>query len=772
MFERGGYMAGYFPSKDQEGRDFLLLVVKRTFDIDLVEGKCKPADQQAELVLGDEYHGKEDPFASSIRYESDLAPWKTKKDIVFLGSAHAPGGKESPSWDVTLKVGAWERTLRVFGPRKVQWIPPREEGKGKTKTLEPQPPVIGDPEPIAEVELIYENAYGGFATYYPPDPDAFRKAVATEQKKTKEKKEVEEKKAAEELAKQEAAEEKKAAATSRKEEEIRKKGYFYHGVKRADEEPDVAFEIELGSRKLKAHDGTMVLDVAELAEAEAREAAEAAREAKAKTAAELDPLSERGTLIANIGELADVAAVLTEEADDERLAFQRQQALEAGSAESHTRVIKLADVGDEVTADDSWIQEQKREREDFYDGLGMDQTKAVAWEEGDFPRLPCPTNFVGKGFALGHSKQALDGLVMPQVEDPGALLKPLDLPVDPATLHLPTLPRPAGLGFINRSWVPRSYLAGLRPSEIEAAQHAMDQRLLEDFDSESDDDQLAIDALLDRAPQELQPAYYNAASPALQVAHLDGDELVHLTHLDAAGKTFFTLPGRRPEVRFDRGEGWEPVDVDLDTLVIDRPSETVTMVWRGRAPLSGLDELDDWPRADIDVHDWTVEEWRDKRHEAEIAAALLVKGAALVLGKDEVSDEEGAAFDQPIEAADTGLGGTKEESGTELREERAEDGALRDLQDREDVVLSDGVWVKETQDAQLSEEERLAQQEERDDRLRVRNAKEALRKKREADKKAKAEAEAKAAEQAKQKKSKKKKPGDATPPPKDGDVEE
>ena len=775
MFERSQYMTGYYPSKDIQGDDILLVVVKRTYSIDLVEAKCRVADKQDEINLADVYNGDEDPFKSSVKYESDLAPWKTKKDIVFVGKAYAPGGKPQKTFDVTLQVGPHKRSLRIFGPRKAQWVPPVErKRKGSEKEtgtgplVEHQPPIIGEPEPIDEVELIYENAYGGFATYYPDDPKLHRKAIRKERKKKKEKEEEKKKK-------EEAKEEAKAKAGKKKEEEAaakkkaeEKKSFFFDGIKDVADAPDDELEVEIGSRKLKAEGGTMVLDLAELAEAEEREELEAAaRDEAAANAAAAERALKDGARVADPDDLAALAAELSEDAEAEREAFEAQLAAETDRERESARSIDQADLGDEVTADDSWIDQGKREREAFYESLGLDPNTEVAWEEGEFPRFPCPTNFVGKGFALRNCEESLQDLELPLIEDPNALLKPEDLPIDPATMHLPVIPKPAGFGVVSRAWSPRVYLAGLLPPEIEEAQFNMDKQLVDELDPENEEDQATIDALMNREAKPMQPEYYNAAPASLQVDHLDGDEDVFLKNLDASGNTFFKLADSRPYVRMDRGEGWELVDVTLDTMVIDREEEKVLLLWRGTVGYGGIEELAEYPRLDIDIQDMGMIEWRDNLHREQIEAARR-KGKALRLGVDEIDEAEAAEFDSRIEKAGVGLHGIKEERPTDARETRQADGALLDV-DREDVILSDDGWIDETKRAQMTDEELKELELRADERKRVAEAKKNLKEKREEQERKKKEAEEAAA---KEKEKAKKKKEEEAPPEEDDDVDE
>lgn len=138
------FSALYFESKDVEGRDFGVFVLRGTFD--MVPGQVlRPCPKQDPIVDADEYYG--DPATSSLRMESDLAPFKPRTDIQILATAKAPGGRPLPDWLVKVKVGPVAKTLRVTGPRK--WV--RENGGYR----------LTDAEPTLEVPIRYENAFGG-----------------------------------------------------------------------------------------------------------------------------------------------------------------------------------------------------------------------------------------------------------------------------------------------------------------------------------------------------------------------------------------------------------------------------------------------------------------------------------------------------------------------------------------------------------------------------------------------------------------------------------
>ena len=139
-----------FPSLDFEsanvrGEDFQVFILRGTFHLD-DDGPLKPAREQESLVYADQYFG--DPGASSVRMESDLAPFKPNTDVHVIADAHAPAGRPARSGVVWVRVGPMEKRLRVTGPRS--W----ERGRVGLWRL-------SEPEPCLSVPIRYEHAYGG-----------------------------------------------------------------------------------------------------------------------------------------------------------------------------------------------------------------------------------------------------------------------------------------------------------------------------------------------------------------------------------------------------------------------------------------------------------------------------------------------------------------------------------------------------------------------------------------------------------------------------------
>ena len=118
-----------------------------THHCELREGRASPR-----LAFEDGYFGA--PLVSSVRGESDLAPFKPRCDVLVNATAFAPRGEEAARWPVRVRVvqpaGAevlLDKTLSVCGPR---WFERAEEDWS-----------LSEPEPALAVPVRWEHAYGG-----------------------------------------------------------------------------------------------------------------------------------------------------------------------------------------------------------------------------------------------------------------------------------------------------------------------------------------------------------------------------------------------------------------------------------------------------------------------------------------------------------------------------------------------------------------------------------------------------------------------------------
>jgi len=158
-------------------------------------------------------------------------------------------------------------------------------------------------------------------------------------------------------------------------------------------------------------------------------------------------------------------------------------------------------------------------------------------------------NPVGVGFAGKRKASELEGLPLPNLEDPRQRLqRPGDLSP------------PIGFGFVAPSWLPRRNYAG---TYDEGWQKNRAPYLPEDFD----------------------PRFFNAAHPALVFdRYLEGGEPVELLNACAEGPLRFTLPRCRLEV-VARVAG-SPVSppVHLETVLLEPDENRLCLTWRAAIP--------------------------------------------------------------------------------------------------------------------------------------------------------------------------------------------
>lgn len=107
-----------------------------------------PIDQG--FLSGDRFHDDDEERVGELLFADDFADLKLATDVLLRGTAHAGEGHKATDLTVSFHVGAWSKSLRVFGRRV--W------------TENPFHP-ISKPIPFTSVPLTYANAFGG-----PDDP--------------------------------------------------------------------------------------------------------------------------------------------------------------------------------------------------------------------------------------------------------------------------------------------------------------------------------------------------------------------------------------------------------------------------------------------------------------------------------------------------------------------------------------------------------------------------------------------------------------------------
>ena len=104
-----------FESRDEQRNDFGVIVLRGTFQIENGR-RLRLVQKQEPLIMADEYYGE--PGQSSLKYESSIAPYKPKTDILINANAYSPSGKPEKQWTAGIQFGSIKKEIQVTGPRR------------------------------------------------------------------------------------------------------------------------------------------------------------------------------------------------------------------------------------------------------------------------------------------------------------------------------------------------------------------------------------------------------------------------------------------------------------------------------------------------------------------------------------------------------------------------------------------------------------------------------------------------------------------------------
>ncbi len=138
-------VAGHTVGLEPSGRELLIVVVKGTFDLPAPGQIVQLAEKQMPLWLADGFTGE--PGLSAPRHEVDYAARKRACDVLLVGSAHAPEGRQVTRMQAALQVGPMRKAFEVVGDRVWQ--------AGLTGISS------SPPQPFARMPISYDVAFGG-----------------------------------------------------------------------------------------------------------------------------------------------------------------------------------------------------------------------------------------------------------------------------------------------------------------------------------------------------------------------------------------------------------------------------------------------------------------------------------------------------------------------------------------------------------------------------------------------------------------------------------
>lgn len=211
------------------------------------------------------------------------------------------------------------------------------------------------------------------------------------------------------------------------------------------------------------------------------------------------------------------------------------------------------------------------------------------------PTMPClyPRNHLGRGFVIKNVREAVEGLLLPNIEDP----------VDTLTwgrfftehfMHWERQPMPQGFGWFAKFWQPRAGYAGVMPAD-----RAVEQELRKAYAEVVPPAQRELYEQTQLPDMDFR--FFNGASQGLALPYLKGDEEVRLTNVVPEGRLSFYLPGDQPSLGLDVGLGLQEPPVFLQTVMIRMEDKQVDLVWRAAASYPGPDWLPEMKKMEVFV---------------------------------------------------------------------------------------------------------------------------------------------------------------------------
>jgi len=217
-------------------------------------------------------------------------------------------------------------------------------------------------------------------------------------------------------------------------------------------------------------------------------------------------------------------------------------------------------------------------------------------DEKTLPKSPLhyPRNFMGKGVVLRNIKERIEGLQLPNIEDPDDLLTPERVIIgEPEKWYLQPIPQ--GFGWRQRTWYPRSALLGAYPAFTDVGTVTAEERM-----------GLLPKNHIALAKQFRLPTYEanfnNGASIGMGFEALKEDEVITLSGLTPDGFMKFQLPGDVPEIVLDIGRGEQQLESKLHTVSIRPDDRELDLIWRGSCIYEGYSWWPKMQRLHAEVH--------------------------------------------------------------------------------------------------------------------------------------------------------------------------
>ena len=199
-----------------------------------------------------------------------------------------------------------------------------------------------------------------------------------------------------------------------------------------------------------------------------------------------------------------------------------------------------------------------------------------------------PRNHRGTGVVLKNLAETVEGLPLPNLEDPDDLLTAERLVLeDPERWN--EQPFPQGFGWFQKTWYPRCSFAGAMPPFV-----TVDTPLREEALGLVPQGQIALSRQFKLPSFDVR--FNNGASPGLAFSYLAGDETVLLTNLTPDGELRFNLPDDTPRIMLDIGLGERELTATLQTVCVRVEEHQLDLIWAGAHEYPGREWLTEMNR--------------------------------------------------------------------------------------------------------------------------------------------------------------------------------
>ncbi|KKZ84302.1 hypothetical protein B5K05_24620 [Rhizobium phaseoli] len=161
IWNQTGYPTEFTMGMDTAGHEYIVVVVKGTFDFpEAPGGLVRKSSIQMPLVMADTHTGE--PGYSATLWETDFAFRKPRCDVIANGCAYAPGGRPTERVTVGIKLGNWSKVFDVLGHREWRALGPVFSASA--------------PQPFLRQPFSYDSAWGGTDRLDPDDdlPASYR----------------------------------------------------------------------------------------------------------------------------------------------------------------------------------------------------------------------------------------------------------------------------------------------------------------------------------------------------------------------------------------------------------------------------------------------------------------------------------------------------------------------------------------------------------------------------------------------------------------------